>query len=468
MDWSPLRRSKRKCMHTIGNHKIATIYDDKLRPRGREILSDVKWKTIDVVRLGYEEEPSSPIILITVNINDVNEDISQGAVDKIHELMVEFGLPDVHAEIKTGRLFEQAGNKQENYDQNIHYPLELCRVPKLGVGISSDGSNRVGSLCLFLKINGSNYAMTCQHVATSSGMCTQTDAKNAIFQPAKQDLEQRKYLLNKWMRINQSYCDAIEAKKSKSTEAGSTSISKGQIRVSELQDEIKELVPRKSAIKSMISEAHFGTLEYAPGIAKHATTNARRDWAVIRLSDDRFETLPPNILPCTHFFDRERHMVWDLCIEQEYGYDLLYGEPGLTAPLPLEELNATLGGLRASKEQDYESPRVFKHGRTSGWTIGALNEIRSGCRFGDGCETTEYCVVNIPTLNYFSYQGDSGACILDTNCNIVGMLHSGNGENVPYGAEITYFTPMEWIIQDIKDSFKTEDVVIERHIQEAL
>ncbi|KFY41042.1 hypothetical protein V494_03232 [Pseudogymnoascus sp. VKM F-4513 (FW-928)] len=318
MDWSPLRRSKRKCMHTIGNHKIATIYDDKLRPRVREILFDVKWKTIDVVRLGYEEEPSSPIILITVNIDDVNEDISQGAVDKIHELMVEFGLPDVHAEIKTGRLFEQAGNKQQNYDQNIHYPLELCRVPKLGVGISSDGSNRVGSLCLFLKINGSNYAMTCQHVATSSGMCTQTDAKNAIFQPAKQDLEKRKYLLNKWMRINQSYCDAIEAKKSKSTEA-----------------------------ESMISEAHFRTLEYAPGIAKHPTTNARRDWAVIKLSDDRFETLPPNI--------------------------------------PLKEFNATLGEMRASNEQDYESPRVFKHGRTSGWTIGALNEIRSDCRFGDGC-----------------------------------------------------------------------------------
>lgn len=77
----------------------------------------------------------------------------------------------------------------------------------------------------------------------------------------------------------------------------------------------------------------------------------------------------------------------------------------------------------------------------------------------------EYCVVNIPGLNYFSYQGDSGACVVDTKGRVVGMLHSGNGENIPFGAEITYLTPMEWIIQDIKDTLKTEDVVIEKHIE---
>lgn len=45
------------------------------------------------------------------------------------------------------------------------------------------------------------------------------------------------------------------------------------------------------------------------------------------------------------------------------------------------------------------------------------------------------------------------------------MLHSGNGESVPYGAEVTYLTPMEWIIQDIKDTLQTDDLVIEKHIE---
>jgi hypothetical protein len=78
----------------------------------------------------------------------------------------------------------------------------------------------------------------------------------------------------------------------------------------------------------------------------------------------------------------------------------------------------------------------------------------------------EYCVVNIPTLNFFSYQGDSGACVVDIDGRIVGMIQSGNGENVPYGAEITYVSPMEWIIQDIKDTLQTDDVVIEQYVEE--
>jgi hypothetical protein len=138
----------------------------------------------------------------------------------------------------------------------------------------------------------------------------------------------------------------------------------------------------------------------------------------------------------------------------------------ITTILALEELNRIRDKSRPLEHQDYESLHVFKHGCTSGWTAGFLNEIRSDCCSKSGSQTMEYCVVNIPGLNYFPYQGDSGACVIDIEGRIVGMLHSGNGENIPFGAEITYLTPMEWIIQDIKDTLKTEDVVIEKHIEE--
>lgn len=65
-------------------------------------------------------------------------------------------------------------------------------------------------------------------------------------------------------------------------------------------------------------------------------------------------------------------------------------------------------------------------------------------------------------MNRFSYCGDSGACVLDLEGKIVGMLHSGNGENPPFGAEITYVTPMEWLLKDIKETLNTENVVIEK------
>lgn len=70
--------------------------------------------------------------------------------------------------------------------------------------------------------------------------------------------------------------------------------------------------------------------------------------------------------------------------------------------------------------------------------------------------------MNVPGLNRFSYSGDSGACVLDLEGKIVGMLHSGIGENGTFRAEITYATPMEWLLKDIKETLKTDNIVIEQ------
>ncbi|OBT49132.1 hypothetical protein VE00_00042 [Pseudogymnoascus sp. WSF 3629] len=460
-DGSPRKRLKRKAIFTIGNHKITTIYDSDLRLRVREILSSITWKTIDVVRLGYKDEPSCPVILITVDINDVNEDSAQDAVYKIHELMIKFGLPDIHAEIKTGRLFEQTG-----YNQNVHYPLELLRVPKIGASIGNANSDSAGSICLFLKIDGSDYALTCQHVVTaSSEPLTPRNDPDIILQPAKQDL--RRY------ETDRDYCieeekwalEEFDAKKLRSNDEGVSPMLK------EMGEEAKlSLNKLNRCIADKLKMQHvrlpFGILAHAPGISTHPLTNHKRDWALVKLDDERFQTLPPNILPPAHFTVTERSKIRKF-------YSRSLGFPGLlynnvvttTAILPLKELNRFHDGPRPLENQDYESLRVFKHGCTSGWTAGFLNEIRSDCCFGSGGQTMEYCVVNILDLNYFSYQDDSGACVLDIEGRIVGMLHSGNGENIPFGAEITYLTPVEWIIQDIRDTLKTEDVVIEKHIE---
>lgn len=132
----------------------------------------------------------------------------------------------------------------------------------------------------------------------------------------------------------------------------------------------------------------------------------------------------------------------------------------MTTIRPLKEVKGVLGGSGPPDHKDQESLRVVKHGRTSGWTSGSLNEIRSDCSL-QGL-TTEYCVVNVPGLNRFSYQGDSGSCVLDLNGRIVGMLHSGNGTDVRFGLEITYVAPIEWLLQDIKETLGTENVVIEK------
>jgi hypothetical protein len=115
------------------------------------------------------------------------------------------------------------------------------------------------------------------------------------------------------------------------------------------------------------------------------------------------------------------------------------------------------------------SLRVLSHGRTSGWTCGSLNELRSDIRqvyLGyPEFVTTEWCVINIPGLNNFSYHGDSGSTVIDFEGKIIGLIHSGNGQREHFSAEITYVTPMQWIIDDIKTTLHT-DVIIERNPDE--
>lgn len=83
-----------KVSSTVKAHKIVDLYDTELRPRVRELLHEAKirWLTIDVVSLGFKDEKSDhpPVILITVDVENVDGESAQNAVDKIHDLMVEY------------------------------------------------------------------------------------------------------------------------------------------------------------------------------------------------------------------------------------------------------------------------------------------------------------------------------------------------------------------------------------------
>ncbi|OBT81969.1 hypothetical protein VE02_09313 [Pseudogymnoascus sp. 03VT05] len=452
---SPRKERKQKCMFTVGGHKITTIYDSILRLKVQEILSGLKWQSIDVVRLGYyDDEPNNPpVILVTVAINDVDEVRAQEAVEKIHDLMVRFELPDVHAEIKTGRLFDQV-----EYHQNRLYPLEPLRVPKMGASIGNANLDSAGSLCLYLKIDGINYGLTCQHVATSSkAPFTSPNDPVIILQPARKDLRKYEISQDDGIKEETPTCQEYQAEKEMAEEMN-IPLSTGRTKAGQQsENKLKRCIANKLKMEDV--RLPFGVLTHAPGISTHHLTNHIRDWALVKLDDERFQTLPPNILPPPHFVDEDKRMIMKVYGRKAGEKELQFSKP-VTEIVPLKELQHILKVSGPEDHQEKESLRVVKHGRTSGWTAGSLNEIRSDCCFQD--RTTEYCVVNLPGMNRFSYKGDSGSCVLDLDGKIMGMLHSGNGENQPFGAEITYVTPMEWLLKDIKETLNTENVVIEK------
>lgn len=62
---------------------------------------------------------------------------------------------------------------------------------------------------------------------------------------------------------------------------------------------------------------------------------------------------------------------------------------------------------------------------------------------------------------------DLGAAVIDFDGKIVGMVHRGTAKSErAYRAEMTYVTPMDWILESIKATMVTDDVVLEEYIGE--
>ncbi|KFY69586.1 hypothetical protein V496_00101 [Pseudogymnoascus sp. VKM F-4515 (FW-2607)] len=68
----------------------------------------------------------------------------------------------------------------------------------------------------------------------------------------------------------------------------------------------------------------------------------------------------------------------------------------------------------------------------------------------------------------FSSKTDLGAAVIDFGGKVVGMVHRGSAKSErAYKAEMTYVTtPMEWVLEDIKATMGTDDVVLEEYIGE--
>jgi hypothetical protein len=96
----------------------------------------------------------------------------------------------------------------------------------------------------------------------------------------------------------------------------------------------------------------------------------------------------------------------------------------------------------------FRSFRVVKHGRTTGWTAGVVNELTSELQRAPGEISRELCVINMPSDREFTKGGDSGALVIDYHGRIVGLVHGG-GSPVGSGSNFHYVTPIEWLMEDI-------------------
>lgn len=100
---------------------------------------------------------------------------------------------------------------------------------------------------------------------------------------------------------------------------------------------------------------------------------------------------------------------------------------------------------------------VLKRGMMTGLTIGIANEIRSYTRsyFDDGTQITakEWAILGYSKeTGAFSKKGDSGALIFDATARMGGLLTGGSGLTAT--SDITYATPMEFLLENIQQTWK--------------
>lgn len=104
----------------------------------------------------------------------------------------------------------------------------------------------------------------------------------------------------------------------------------------------------------------------------------------------------------------------------------------------------------------YRDYIVWKHGRTTHFTWGITGLVDSDYLWADGITTSrEWHIKDAPRGSGFSQKGDSGALVWDIDGAVVGMMWG-----VCFSRRLTYVTPIEVVLADIKETLGARNVSI--------
>jgi hypothetical protein len=95
---------------------------------------------------------------------------------------------------------------------------------------------------------------------------------------------------------------------------------------------------------------------------------------------------------------------------------------------------------------------MLKFGRTTGWTVGVSNEIKSDINHESGVISKEWCILDKSVLprQVFSEKGDSGSFVFDFKGRLGGMLYGWDENRL---APVTYVTHVDHLFGSIREEF---------------
>ncbi|OTA92549.1 hypothetical protein M434DRAFT_396327 [Hypoxylon sp. CO27-5] len=389
------------------------------------------------------------------------------------------GLPNVECEIKESEI-----RKLQSEELTVPYPPPLpkdnamieCHFPLTaspGQAIAAEKTHySVGTLGLYLKSKSScsqvqnRWGLTCRHVAFPDETRNDeyrfepnTDEPHNILMPTDKAVSKMELAAQAQLNAQseqKSDTEIIMKRESDFNELEKTRERIGEIEtiINQSKEFLERILPHWKATASRI----MGHVVFAPPLQAAGPINPndlcgpRRDWALIELDENKFGESLPNAVDIrlgvntNDFWKLKRWL--ETCTYNQPRFELPPNDNMvLNGVVPLEELR----NPKMKDVNDMSCLIVGKRGATTGVTWGCGNWVTSIVQ-RDGLVTNEWGVLCLFRKHFvpFSKNGDSGSVVFDIRGRVVGIMTSGEG--MTDTLDITYVTPMEWLLKDMKDN----------------
>ncbi|KAH7171509.1 hypothetical protein EDB81DRAFT_837954 [Dactylonectria macrodidyma] len=478
----------------VGHHAIAKPWNDSTSSLRRAIvqaLEGIDWSTIDILRIGYErthgftgEEFAQPVTLL-ISVQKDSTTWAQGlpVVMRCREILQLHGIPDVHCEMRESHFIRGASSPGQApasaprlVGGQVDFPTETrglwSEYP--GLSIAAYGHpEREGTKCLYLRLkdSGKIVALTCRHVIFEASTVepefkhTDSDvqARHTIIQPGDLTLLHHKKSTSKLI-------DAIDIRINELESHPTMPENTKRRMMQQARDSLWPLVRTKRDLSELENSARriFGHVIYAPKFSVSTTDrngSRLRDWALIELHAGKYTTPLDNLRNQVFVGDARRaeRQVINACVSEGLTgisrilFDTQSHTVWLDGTLPETEMRKPFEEVRSLGKDP--AILVAKHGAATGFTVGLATGIKSLIRHpledGPCFQSEEWCIIGQRRNSQgrredFSSGGDSGSCVWDRNGRIGGMLAGGSGSGSNGAFDVSYATPMEWLLDDIK------------------
>ncbi|KAI9898129.1 hypothetical protein N3K66_006489 [Trichothecium roseum] len=473
------------CPFPLGHPFVATwnTPGNTLQIDIREQLAaaGIDWVAIDCVGK-YLDPPlsdgSSPTLLITVPPTSTDWNAGVRAVNACKIVLEDHDIKDMEVEMKEGMVSQMVPDNNTCIDDCEGNELLLgAKTNLLGLSIGAKGRKAQGTLGLHLTLtdedgNQKQLGLSCRHVffdmddthehrhgqgqEVVAVSFSEAQIKEAVEKATEKTQDAQNEVNSYEERIDQKFT-SLEVPVPAKTQELLHHLQK------RFEDSQRELAKISQLLRDGEKLCEFGHILYSPPIADTLTPSLNTkswlpDWALIEIVGRRAEEGTNNNLCYISsglMIDKKaQELMGETGINMPTGYlNYVMGQPG-SQYIPLKSAiipESEMHGLPSlDRAHDYDPSHkqlvVFKYGRTTKLTAGLSNKPVSLTR-KSGHVSEEWCILPLAG-RVFSRSSDSGSLVWDTERRLGGIITSGDHNDT--GTDVTYATPMERLLQDIR------------------